>query len=230
MHSGQMPSPLNATAIVWWMFSSRLPNGYLSGASSFPSFYLDTKHTRRKKSSILEIYRMLSPICWRMTIILSVSQPETDEYRKTVKLISVKGSYDNFCLFCQIESSSKKKDDLAFFIFFTFKGKFFFLIHQSPTWLTLSRLETVTPCRRAPSIHQRYPSLLFRRRQQFPNVRHPGLLGQLSRHRPPSLLHDLHRPRLCRLSPPPHRRCRHLHSPSLLHPRQFERIRLSQDR
>ncbi|OXG14400.1 vacuolar protein [Cryptococcus neoformans Tu259-1] len=31
-------------------------------------------------------------------------------------------SYDNFCLFCQIESSSKKKDDLAFFIFFTFKG------------------------------------------------------------------------------------------------------------
>ncbi|KAK8847653.1 hypothetical protein IAR55_005512 [Kwoniella newhampshirensis] len=30
-------------------------------------------------------------------------------------------SYDNFCLFCQIESSSKKKDDFAFFVFFTFK-------------------------------------------------------------------------------------------------------------
>ncbi|WVQ79839.1 hypothetical protein IAT38_001939 [Cryptococcus sp. DSM 104549] len=31
-------------------------------------------------------------------------------------------SYDNFCLFCQIESSTKKKDDFAFFVFFTFKG------------------------------------------------------------------------------------------------------------
>nr|ODN92977.1 vacuolar protein [Cryptococcus depauperatus CBS 7855] len=30
-------------------------------------------------------------------------------------------SYDNFCLFCQIESSTKKKDSVAFFIFFTFK-------------------------------------------------------------------------------------------------------------
>ncbi|WVR04843.1 hypothetical protein IAU60_001855 [Kwoniella sp. DSM 27419] len=31
-------------------------------------------------------------------------------------------SYDNFCLFCHIEGSTKKKDDFAFFIFFTFKG------------------------------------------------------------------------------------------------------------
>ncbi|WVQ75781.1 hypothetical protein IAR50_005414 [Cryptococcus sp. DSM 104548] len=31
-------------------------------------------------------------------------------------------NYDNFCLFCQIESSTKKKDDFAFFIFFTFKN------------------------------------------------------------------------------------------------------------
>jgi len=31
-------------------------------------------------------------------------------------------SYDHFCFFCQIENSTKKKDDFAFFIFFTFKG------------------------------------------------------------------------------------------------------------
>ncbi|KAG8958081.1 hypothetical protein FRC03_009470, partial [Tulasnella sp. 419] len=30
-------------------------------------------------------------------------------------------SYDHFCFFCQIENSTKKKDDFAFFIFFTFK-------------------------------------------------------------------------------------------------------------
>ncbi|KAK4684252.1 hypothetical protein P7C73_g5938, partial [Tremellales sp. Uapishka_1] len=31
-------------------------------------------------------------------------------------------SYDHFCLFCHINNSTKKKDDFAFFIFFTFKG------------------------------------------------------------------------------------------------------------
>lgn len=30
-------------------------------------------------------------------------------------------SYDHFCFFCQIENSTKKKDDFAFFVFFTFK-------------------------------------------------------------------------------------------------------------
>ncbi|KIR80278.1 hypothetical protein I305_06125 [Cryptococcus gattii E566] len=68
--TGQMPSPPNATVTVWWMSNSRLPNGYLSDASSFPSSYLDTRHTRRKRSSILGISRMLLPTCWRMTIIL----------------------------------------------------------------------------------------------------------------------------------------------------------------
>lgn len=119
LYSGQMPSPPDVTVTVRWMSNSRLPNGYLSGASSFPSSYLGTKHTRRKKSSILGIYRMLLPTCWRMTIILFVSLLKAEN----AKLIKIQGSYDNFCLFCQIESSSKKKDDLAFFIFFTFKGK-----------------------------------------------------------------------------------------------------------
>ncbi|KZT43041.1 hypothetical protein SISSUDRAFT_979067 [Sistotremastrum suecicum HHB10207 ss-3] len=31
-------------------------------------------------------------------------------------------SYDHFCFFCHISDSTKKKDDFAFFIFFTFKG------------------------------------------------------------------------------------------------------------
>jgi hypothetical protein len=31
-------------------------------------------------------------------------------------------SYDHFCFFCQIDNSKKKKDEFAFFIFFTFKG------------------------------------------------------------------------------------------------------------
>ncbi|CAE6437878.1 unnamed protein product [Rhizoctonia solani] len=31
-------------------------------------------------------------------------------------------SYDHYCFFCQIENSTKKKDDFAFFVFFTFKG------------------------------------------------------------------------------------------------------------
>lgn len=121
LYSGQMPSPPNATVTVWWTSNSRLPNGYLSGASSFPSSYLDTRHTRRKRSSILGISRMLLPTCWRMTIILFASQQIMSQ---VVKLTKIQGSYDNFCLFCQIESSSKKKDDLAFFIFFTFKGEF----------------------------------------------------------------------------------------------------------
>ncbi|CCM04824.1 uncharacterized protein FIBRA_07017 [Fibroporia radiculosa] len=31
-------------------------------------------------------------------------------------------SYDHFCFFCHISSSTKKMDDFAFFVFFTFKG------------------------------------------------------------------------------------------------------------
>lgn len=33
-------------------------------------------------------------------------------------------SYDHFCFFNQINNSKKKKDEFAFFIFFTFKGMF----------------------------------------------------------------------------------------------------------
>lgn len=58
-------------------------------------------------------------------------------------------SYDHFCFFCQINSSRKKKDEFAFFVFFTFKGML--LLHQVPvclftcltdTLLAIPRLET----------------------------------------------------------------------------------------
>lgn len=41
-------------------------------------------------------------------------------------------SYDHFCFFCQIDNSKKKKDELAFFVFFTFKGWKRLLIADAP--------------------------------------------------------------------------------------------------
>lgn len=35
---------------------------------------------------------------------------------------SFSGSYDHFCFFQHISESTKKKDDFAFFVFFTFKS------------------------------------------------------------------------------------------------------------
>jgi hypothetical protein len=45
------------------------------------------------------------------------------------KFILCAGSYEHFCFFDHISNSTKKKDDFAFFIFFTFKSessKYFF--------------------------------------------------------------------------------------------------------
>jgi len=41
-------------------------------------------------------------------------------------------SYDTFCFFTQIENSTKKKDDFAFFVFFTFKGWKRLLLSDGP--------------------------------------------------------------------------------------------------
>jgi len=41
-------------------------------------------------------------------------------------------SYDHFCFFCQISASQKKKDEFAFFIFFTFKGWKRLLLAEGP--------------------------------------------------------------------------------------------------
>ena len=38
-------------------------------------------------------------------------------------------SYDYFCFFCQINNSKKKKDEFAFFVFFTFKSQSFIHSH-----------------------------------------------------------------------------------------------------
>ncbi|GAA5822155.1 hypothetical protein JCM5353_006251 [Sporobolomyces roseus] len=41
-------------------------------------------------------------------------------------------SYNHFCFFCQIDNSKKKKDEFAFFIFFTFKGWKRLLLADAP--------------------------------------------------------------------------------------------------
>lgn len=41
-------------------------------------------------------------------------------------------SYDHFCFFAQINNSKKKKDDFAFFVFFTFKGWKRLLLADAP--------------------------------------------------------------------------------------------------
>ncbi|KAK4050022.1 Potassium transporter [Microbotryomycetes sp. JL221] len=41
-------------------------------------------------------------------------------------------SYDHFCFFCQIDNSKKKKDEFAFFVFFTFKGWKRLLLADAP--------------------------------------------------------------------------------------------------
>lgn len=41
-------------------------------------------------------------------------------------------SYNHFCFFCQINNSKKKKDEFAFFVFFTFKGWKRLLLADAP--------------------------------------------------------------------------------------------------
>ena len=62
---------------------------------------------------------------------LRMSRQSPDQY---LYLTSGSGSYDHFCFFCHINDSTKKKDDFAFFIFFTFKGK------HPYSWLSLYSL------------------------------------------------------------------------------------------
>lgn len=66
---------------------------------------------------------------------LRMSYHSPDTY---LPLTGGSGSYDHFCFFCHINDSTKKKDDFAFFIFFTFKGKNLY------PWLPLLSLEPRT--------------------------------------------------------------------------------------
>lgn len=65
-------------------------------------------------------------------------------------------SYDHFCFFCQINNSKKKKDEFAFFVFFTFKGPY------RPHISLTRRLEATAARRRASSGHQRAHALFVR--------------------------------------------------------------------
>lgn len=97
-------------------------------------------------------------------------------------------SYDHFCFFSQINNSKKKKDEFAFFVFFTFKGRCLIrrlyesrgkiaLLTYSLFFFYHTRMET-TPARRRPSpSHQRHYSIRFRQSIQF----HDGLVEVLQR-------------------------------------------------
>lgn len=89
-------------------------------------------------------------------------------------------SYDHHCFFGQIEESKKKKDSVAFWVFFTFKGEFGWRLLASPAGIGFSpvfarcaaasvadrfasrRLEGTPTLRRAPPGHQRHHALEFR--------------------------------------------------------------------
>lgn len=84
-------------------------------------------------------------------------------------------SYDHFCFFSQINNSKKKKDEFAFFVFFTFKGESMqisSLLRSSTVLSYLSlycRLETPASGRCTSSSHQRLDALLFWESFQFHN-------------------------------------------------------------
>ena len=54
------------------------------------------------------------------------------------------GSYPHFCLFDHISNSTKKKDDFAFFIFFTFKSWSSIFCGHLKHWWTFFRLEAAS--------------------------------------------------------------------------------------
>jgi hypothetical protein len=81
-------------------------------------------------------------------------------------------SYDHFCFFSNINDSKKKKDEFAFFIFFTFKGSFLVPNHPFRCYINdltrpdEKRMEASSSCRCSTSSHQcPYPVLLCSRPQ-----------------------------------------------------------------
>jgi len=90
-----------------------------------------TRLARPRRSSPVATFPSLSQMSWPKTTTAFVCFSTPDQY---LSLTNGSGSYDHFCFFCHIEDSTKKKDDFAFFIFFTFKGN-----HVYP-WLLLHSL------------------------------------------------------------------------------------------
>jgi hypothetical protein len=84
-----------------------------------------TKLANPRKSSRVEIFRTPSLTSWPTIIIPSVSK--SWDLKRAPSYSYIQGSYDHFCFFDHISNSTKKKDDFAFFVFFTFKSTLFVL-------------------------------------------------------------------------------------------------------
>lgn len=82
---------------------------------------------RQRRSSQAETSLTPIPISSQTTTILSVCH--TGCHCSTM-LRSFAGSYDHFCFFHNINNSTKKTDDFAFFIFFTFKSAYIFRLSR----------------------------------------------------------------------------------------------------
>lgn len=80
-----------------------------------------TNRARPRKSSRVETYLTLSLMSWRTTTIPFVSQLLALDISRLKAPPA--GSYDHFCFFDHISSSTKTSDDFAFFVFFVFKSK-----------------------------------------------------------------------------------------------------------
>lgn len=135
-------------------------------------------------------------------------------------------SYDHFCFFTQINDSKKKKDEFAFFIFFTFKGVSFL---PTLTMLTRRRMEASPARRCTASSHQRHHALLFWRvrglvHRLLPLLRRLDTQGGHHHH------HALHARHLGRIRDPSLGRRVHVCSPAVLHPGEPQGVLLPQGR
>ena len=74
---------------------------------------------------ISDIYTIIAMLAWESRKARMIIRSRDISYAFTNVMAnnyySMK-SYDHFCFFSQINNSKKKKDEFAFFVFFTFKG------------------------------------------------------------------------------------------------------------
>lgn len=99
------------------------PLGEASGSTSHRPLQLAYEGWKAKKIILSR------DISYAFTNVMANSFYSLSEYgfprqlrKNMISLTTREESYDHFCFFSQIENSTKKKDDFAFFVFFTFKG------------------------------------------------------------------------------------------------------------
>lgn len=112
-----------------WLFVGCIIFSFLL-ASLFPnsnswlfSFLPNSWHTspgKPRKSSLVEIFLMHSPMLWPTITTPSVGLSYC-QIVNAYQFLSL-GSYDHFCFFDHISNSTKTSDDFAFFVFFVFKS------------------------------------------------------------------------------------------------------------